>query len=102
MVNPVSATTSNFLRGVSAAPKPATGEDAESREAFQKFVGQTFFGQLLQQMRKTTGDNPYFNGGQAEKMFTAQLDQVLAEKLSDASAASFADPMYDLFMLNRR
>ena len=71
------------------------------REAFKDFVGQTFFGQMLSAMRKTVGKPAYFHGGRTEEVFQAQLDQVLAEKLSDASAETFADPMYELFTLPR-
>jgi len=76
------------------------GEDP-LREAFHDFVGQTFFGQLLASLRSTQGEAAYFNGGRTEEIFRGQLDQVLAEKMSDASAAEIADPMYDLFRLPR-
>lgn len=77
------------------------GDDAELKEAFQDFVGQTFFGQLLASLRSTEGEAAYFNGGRAEEIFRGQLDQVLTEKISDASADKIADPMYDLFRLPR-
>lgn len=74
---------------------------AKTREAFTDFVGQTFFTQLLNEMRKTVEKPAYFHGGQAEEIFQGQLDQVLAEHLSDATADSFAGPMFDMFMLRR-
>lgn len=76
--------------------------DPALHKAFGDFVGQTFYGQMLSAMRKTVGPPAYFHGGRAEEVFQAQLDQVLAEKLSDASAETFAEPMYQLFMLPRR
>ncbi len=81
-------------------PKIKT-DDPKVREAFNDFVGQTFFGQMLGAMRKTIGKPAYMHGGRAEEVFQGQLDQVLAEKLSDASAESFADPMWELFNLPR-
>lgn len=78
-----------------------TGEDDKLKEAFQDFVGQTFFGQMLSALRSTEGEVAYFNGGRAEEIFRGQLDQVLTEKISDASADKIADPMYDLFRLPR-
>lgn len=79
------------------------GEDStEMREAFNDFVGQTFFGQMLSAMRKTANKPAYFHGGRTEEVFQAQLDQVLAEKLSDASAETFTDPMYELFTAPRQ
>jgi flagellar protein FlgJ len=87
------------------SPAPA-GSDASSarertREAFSDFVGQTFFTQLLTEMRKTVDKPAYFHGGQAEDIFQGQMDQLLAERLSEATADSFAGPMFELFMLRR-
>jgi len=79
-----------------------TKDDAETREAFDSFVGQLFFGQMLKAMRKTVGKPAYFHGGQTEEIFQQQLDQVLGEKLSEASRDQFSGPMFDLFMANMR
>jgi Rod binding domain-containing protein len=86
-----------------AAPKPPVAKsDEEARKAFQSFVGQTFFGEMLKAMRKTQDKPAYFHGGRAEEIFQQQLDQVLAEKLAETSAASFSDPMYELFAAGRK
>jgi Rod binding domain-containing protein len=77
-------------------------ENPKLRAAFQEFVGQTFYGQMLSAMRKTVGKPAYMHGGRAEEVFQNQLDQVLAEKLSEATAETFAEPMYQLFSLSRR
>jgi len=82
--------------------KSQDAEPSELREAFDDFVGQTFYGQMLQSMRKTVGKSAYFDGGRAEEIFRGQLDQVLAEKMSEASADQFTGPMFDLFALDRR
>jgi hypothetical protein len=73
----------------------------EVKKAFTDFVGQTMFGQALASMRKTIDKPAYFHGGRAEEVFQGQLDQILSEKLTEASAESFAGPMYDMFMLQR-
>jgi len=78
------------------------GERPSLREAFDDFVGQSFYGQLIGSMRKTVGKSAYFHGGRAEEIFQAQMDQQLAEHMSDASAADFTGPMFDLFSLPRR
>jgi hypothetical protein len=52
-------------------------------------------------MRATVGKPAYFHGGKAEEMFTTQLDQVLAEQLTKATAHSITGPMYELFNLQR-
>ena len=85
-----------------AEPRTGNGNEAELHKAFQDFVGQTFYGQLLSAMRKTVDKPAYLHGGRAEEIFQNQLDQVLSEKLSDASAESFTEPMYQLFTLPRR
>lgn len=73
----------------------------ELKEAFQDFVGQTFFGEMIKAFRTTQQPSKYFHGGRAEEIFQGQFDQVLTEKLSDASADKIADPMYELFMMKR-
>ncbi len=64
------------------------------RDAYRDFVGKTFFGQMLKSMRSTVGKAAYFDGGQTEEVFRSQLDQQLADRMSEASAGSFADPMF--------
>jgi hypothetical protein len=66
----------------------------ELREQFTQFVGETFFGQMIKSMRATTGKPAYFHGGRAEEVFQGQLDQKLAEHLTEASAERFAEPMF--------
>jgi len=89
-----------------AAAKPpaaaGNGDNRELREAFDQFVGQTLFGQMLQSMRKTVGKPAYFHGGRAEEIFTRQLDQVLGEKIANASADTLTGPMFELFMSPRK
>jgi len=84
-----------------ARPENTKGDGQQLREAFDAFVGEVFFGQMLKSMRKTLGKPPYFHGGRAEEVFQQQLDQVLAEKLSKASAEKFTGPMFELFTLPR-
>jgi len=69
-------------------------EALEVRDAFTSFVGQTFFGQLIKSMRTMVDKPAYFHGGRAEEIFRSQLDQRLAEEMSDASADRFIGPMF--------
>jgi hypothetical protein len=71
------------------------------RQAFDAFVGQTFYGTLLKSMRQTVGKPAYFHGGRAEEIFQGQLDQTLVEEVSQASAERLTGPMFELFMLSR-
>ncbi len=75
--------------------------DDELREAFRSFVGETFYGQLLGAMRKTVNKPAYMHGGRAEEIFQGQLDQLLSQHMSEATAETFADPMFELFMLRQ-
>ena len=87
------------------AAKPPAGtaaEGSELRAAFDSFVGEVFFGQMLKAMRKAVGKPAYFHGGRTEEIFTQQLDQVLAEKLSNSSARKFSGPMFELFSMRRQ
>ena len=112
-VHPASATAlpNAWLQPAPAQPPSAIANENEAgaggnhealREAFQSFVGQTLFGQLLGAMRKTVGEPAYFHGGRAEEIFQGQLDQVLAEKMADASADKLSGPMLELFELRRK
>jgi hypothetical protein len=57
---------------------------------------------MMSAMRKTVDKPAYFHGGRAEEVFQNQLDQVLSERMTKASADEFANPMYELFMLARQ
>jgi Rod binding domain-containing protein len=65
------------------------------REQFTQFVGETFFGQMIKSLRAATEKPAYFHGGRAEEVFQSQLDQKLAEHLTEASAEKFAEPMFE-------
>ncbi|HUY91233.1 MAG TPA: rod-binding protein [Pirellulales bacterium] len=91
-----------FLAQQLRQPRPPAPADPALREAFDDFVGETFYGQMLGAMRKTLGKPAYFHGGRAEEVFQGQLDQILAERLSEASASQFTGPMFELFHLQQR
>jgi Rod binding domain-containing protein len=77
-------------------------DNAELRQAFDTFVGENFFGQMIKAMRKSTGKPAYFHGGRAEEIFQQQLDQTMAADIAKSSADQFTGPMYDLFTLQRK
>ena len=82
-----------------AQSKAAKGE--ELQEAFQQFVGTTFFGQMLASMRETVGEPAYFHGGRTEEIFQQQLDQIIVDDMTVSSADQIADPMFELFTARR-
>jgi len=101
MIDPISSGEWANIRSATSMPMPNVPEKDATRDAFRDFVGQTMFGQMLQSMRSTVGKPAYFHGGRGEEVFQQQLDQVMVEKISDASASTVADPMYELFRLQR-
>ena len=87
----------------SALETAATPEEpSELEEKFTEFVGQTLYGSMLASMRKTLSKPAYMHGGRAEEVFQKQLDQVMVEELTEASADSIASPMFDLFNMQKR
>ena len=84
------------------APGAGSADDARLHEAFNDFVGETFYGQMLQSLRKSVGKSPRFNGGRGEEVFTRQLDQVLAQKLAKTSGDKLSGSMYRLFTARRK
>ncbi len=82
------------LRGGVVSFQKQIDDATEVRDTFRKFVGEAFFGQMLKSMRSTQSKPAYFHGGQGEKVFQSQLDQVLSEKMTAASADQVADPMF--------
>ncbi|MDZ4817492.1 MAG: rod-binding protein [Planctomycetota bacterium] len=111
-IQPVNQSLLNTLTSSSPLPnveQPTTGnslnaggDELSTREAFDKFVGGTFYNQLLGSMQKTVGKAPYFHGGQAEDMFRSQLNQILADKMAESSSERLTGPMFELFSLNRQ
>jgi hypothetical protein len=86
----------NFSEIVANRPAPAATErNDELRERFTQFVGETFYGQMIKAMRSTVGKPAYFHGGRAEEVFRGQLDQALAEHMTQASADQFSGPLFE-------
>jgi peptidoglycan hydrolase FlgJ len=77
-------------------------EPSQLEEKFTEFVGQTLFGSMLASMRKTLDKPAYMHGGRTEEVFQKQLDQLMVEDLTKASADSIASPMFDLFNMQKR
>lgn len=86
-LGPVNTAASRF-------EKPDFGNKDELKEKFTQFVGETFYGQMIKSMRSTVGKAAYFDGGQAEQAFQGQLDQQLAQHLTEATADRFSEPLF--------
>src|SRR6476660_7424304 len=101
-----SAQTASELNSAQSRPVGPSvrrgGHDSpELHKAFTDFVGQTFFGELVKQMRATVDKPAFFHGGMGEDIFQTQLDQIMVERMSDVTATTFSDPMYHLMMASR-
>jgi Rod binding domain-containing protein len=81
------------------SPVSPGSSQPQSREEFKKLyqqaIGGTFFRQMMKALRSSTGNAAYFNGGQAEKIFQGQLDELMIEKLSETSGGIFSDIMFE-------
>ena len=103
--SPVAAETAMLSRPDPVVPqaldRSAKTEDGPLREAFDAFIGQTFYGQMLKAMRTSLGKPAYFHGGRGEEIFQGQLDQILTEEMSEAGAEQLTGPMFELFNLHR-
>jgi len=81
--------------------KAKAADNSELRTTFDSFVGEVFFGQMMESMRKTVGKPAYMHGGRGEEVFQKQLDQMFTTEMTKASAAQFTGPMFELFSMNR-
>ncbi len=88
----MSAVTSMTANDIKNYAAQASSEDREKLlKNVREFVGQTFFGTLMKQMRSEMNpDNP-FNGGKAGKTFRTQLDQTLISRWAESSRFEVAD-----------
>ena len=86
---------------IDGAQDPSRSE-GELRDVFGQFVGETFFNQLIKSMRTSVGKPTYFHGGRAEEVFQGQLDQMLSEQIADSSSERIAQPMFELYQLQRQ
>lgn len=80
------------------APIPPIGKSTPTGpvlpEAFDQFVGDTFFRQMLKSMRSTAGKPAFLHGGQAEEIFQSQLDEVLITDMAKATHDSFSGELF--------
>ena len=80
-------------------PIPSVGNQPPTRpvlpDAFDQFVGDTFFRQMLKSMRSGTGKPAFLHGGQAEEIFQSQLDEVMITDLVKATKDSFSSELFN-------
>jgi len=79
-------------RFVMARPK-AGGDKAHEAlvKQTEKWVSQTFYGEMLKEMRKSPFKSKIFDGGDGGQAFTEMFDQQLADKMSKGAGRSLVD-----------
>lgn len=70
-------------------------ELAKLKQSTRQVVGSVFYGTLLKSMRDSSMKGPYGHGGRGEEVFSAQLHNLLAEKMGEATNGGLADALYD-------
>jgi len=100
-IAPAAATAQYAQFNNTPKPPQGTAGSPELRKAFDSFVGESMFSQMIGSMRKSQQKPAYFHGGRAEEMFQKQLDQMMAQEMTKASAAQYSEPMFELFQLQR-
>lgn len=95
------STLPSGLNDIGAGSDAAGGEQDATREAFDKFVGGTFYRQMLGEMQKSVGKPAFMHGGQAEEMFRSELNSHLADKMAASSGKELTGSMFELFNLQR-
>jgi Rod binding domain-containing protein len=94
----MTSTLSNISSLRSAAQQVPTGtqvrEAMEVRDAFSQFVGEAFFVQMFKAMRQTVCEPAYFHGGRGEEVFQSQLDQTMAEQMTQREGNRLSEAMF--------
>ena len=67
----------------------------QARSAAQEFVAITLVGPLLAQARQDPFRSDLFHGGFAEDAFGAQLDSIIAQRITRATDLSIVDAVYN-------
>lgn len=88
----------NTANGLPLSEASSGQSQDELRNKFGEWVGTTFLREMMKSMRKSTGDAAYMNGGQAEKMFQQQLDELLIERMAKADGNSISEQLYQQFL----
>jgi Rod binding domain-containing protein len=78
--------------------------DAQHQELVkqaQKWVAQTFYGEMLKEMRNSPFKDKIFSGGKGAESFQEMFDQKLADKMSRGAGKKLVDAMVSKIEHNR-
>lgn len=80
-----------------AAPSAPSDSELAVQGKFQEFVSGTFYKQMLKALRAAEKPPAYMNGGQAEKIFRSQLDEIVTDSLAKRPGEKMADTLFQQF-----
>jgi Rod binding domain-containing protein len=91
---PLPATAESFPLDPKTVSSDQLKDGPESAtQAMQQFVGETFYGMLLKQMRNTVIASDLFGNSSAKQMFESQLDQTLVQELATHHSEFLSRPI---------
>lgn len=64
-----------------------------AKQAMEQFVGETFYGMLMKQMRNTVVQSDLYGNSSAKRMFESQLDQTLVQELATNHSEFLSRPI---------
>ena len=70
---------------------------AELRDTVNKVIGSVFYEPMLRATRDSALKGTIGHGGRGEEVFQGQLDQILAERIGQASGQSLSQTLVDRF-----
>lgn len=78
------------------------GENAadQAREAMGQFVGETFYGALMQQLQKGLGQHNPMSGGRGEEIFRGELNQLIVRQMAAQGDFKLAEAAVDQIFRN--
>ncbi len=97
------AIKSNVSSNIPISPASKLDPKEEAlKQKFTEFVGDTFYRQLFKAMRAGTGKNAYMNGGQTEKIFQSQLDELLIQQMTQSRGGGLAAELFAQYQRQRK
>ena len=81
----------------SASTDASTSREGELKKVFTEFAAGTFYREMLSALRKSHNKPAYFDGGQAEQIFRAEMDRHIADDLAARHGDAFAGPLFENF-----
>jgi Rod binding domain-containing protein len=79
-------------RNIPIIPGPSRDKQHEQlKKQAEKWVAQTFYGQMLKQMRNSPFKDKMFSGGRGGEAFGEMFDQQLADRMSKGAGGNLVD-----------